>query len=576
MRGRDVIAYTIRWRRRHLSDNQFLLIISFVVGLFTALAGLLLKWLIASIEHLLTHSFNLTGANWLYLVYPAIGIYLTMFFIRHVVRDDISHGVTQILFALARKQSKLRLHNTWSSVVASAITIGFGGSVGAEAPIVLTGSAIGSNLGRLFYMSRQQMMVLVGCGAAGAIAGIFKAPIAGVVFVLEVLMIDLTFTSLLPLLVCSVTAASLTFAVSGTSPVFEFHLQDAFQVSRLPAYILLGIVCGLIALYFTRTMNRLEGAFRRLDGRYTRFFVASIILSLLIYLFPPLYGEGYDLINLLLNGNGEADWATAMNRSLFYGSAHLLLLYLSLIIVFKVFASTATNAGGGCGGIFAPSLFLGCVCGFVFSHLWNLYDVFGMHVPERNFAMLGMCGLMSGVMHAPLTGIFLIAELTGGYELFMPLMIVAVGAYLTIKAFEPHSIYAMRLAQRGELLTHHTDHSILTLMKMDSVIQHYDHVLYPDMTLGEFIDALAETPEVQANREKSRTFRFTVGQMIDLLGSDRVQDFVENTAAEVNYKASYELSRTNVFDYWTKIIGFALLFALLATITLEFIDKDKR
>ena len=369
--------------------------------------------------------------------------------------------------------------------MASALTIGFGGSVGAEAPIVLTGSAIGSNLGRLFNMSRKQMMVLVGCGAAGAIAGIFKAPIAGVVFVLEVLMIDLTFTSLLPLLVCSVTAASLTFAVSGTSPVFEFHLQDAFQVSRLPAYILLGIVCGLIALYFTRTMNRLEGAFRRLDGRYRRFIVASVILSLLIYLFPPLYGEGYDLINLLLNGNGEADWAEAMNRSLFYGSGHLLLLYLSLIIVFKVFASTATNAGGGCGGIFAPSLFLGCVCGFVFSHLWNQYAFLGMHVPERNFAMLGMCGLMSGVMHAPLTGIFLIAELTGGYALFLPLMIVAVGAYLTIKAFEPHSIYAMRLAQRGELLTHHTDHSILTLMKMDSVIQHYDHVLYPDMTLGD-------------------------------------------------------------------------------------------
>ena len=470
MSGRDVIAYLIRWRRRHLGENQFLLLISFLVGIFIALAGLMLKWLIASIEHLLTRSFSLTDANWLYLVYPAIGIYLTMLFIRYVVRDDISHGVTQILFALARKQSKLRLHNTWSSVVASALTIGFGGSVGAEAPIVLTGSAIGSNLGRLFNMSRKQMMVLVGCGAAGAIAGIFKAPIAGVVFVL---------------LVCSVTAASLTFAVSGTSPVFEFHLQDAFQVSRLPAYILLGIVCGLIALYFTRTTNRLEGAFRRLDGRYRRFIVASVILSLLIYLFPPLYGEGYDLINLLLNGNGEADWAEAMNRSLFYGSGHLLLLYLSLIIVFKVFASTATNAGGGCGGIFAPSLFLGCVCGFVFSHLWNQYAFLGMHVPERNFAMLGMCGLMSGVMHAPLTGIFLIAELTGGYALFLPLMIVAVGAYLTIKAFEPHSIYAMRLAQRGELLTHHTDHSILTLMKMDSVIQHYDHVLYPDMTLGD-------------------------------------------------------------------------------------------
>ena len=255
MNGRNILAFLIRWRRRHLGENQFLLLVSFFVGIFIALAGLLLKWLIANIEHLLTHSFNLTGANWLYLVYPAIGIYLTMLFIRYVVRDDISHGVTKILFALSRKQSKLPLHNTWSSVVASAITIGFGGSVGAEAPIVLTGSAIGSNLGRMFNLSRRQMMVLVGCGAAGAIAGIFKAPIAGVVFVLEVLMIDLTFTSLLPLLVCSVTAASLTFAVSGTNPIFVFHLQDAFQVSRLPAYILLGGACGLIALYFTRMMN---------------------------------------------------------------------------------------------------------------------------------------------------------------------------------------------------------------------------------------------------------------------------------------------------------------------------------
>ena len=249
--------------------------------------------------------------------------------------------------------------------------------------------------------------------------------------------------------------------------------------------MLLGIACGLVALYFTRTMNWLEGIFRHIKSAYTRLAVGGIMLSLLIYLFPPLYGEGYDLIHLLLNGNGQSDWITAMNSSLFYGHAHLLLLYLVLIIMFKVFASTATNGGGGCGGIFAPSLFLGCVAGFVFSRLWNIYDVLGLSVPERNFAMLGMCGLMSGVMHAPLTGVFLIAELTGGYQLFMPLMIVAVFAYLTIKMFEPHSIYAMRLAQRGDLLTHHTDRSILTLMSMDSVIQHYDQVLFPDMTLAD-------------------------------------------------------------------------------------------
>ncbi len=448
------------------------------------LRGLLLKWLIGQIEHLLTHEFSITGANWLYLVYPVIGVWLTMLFIRYIVRDDIGHGVTKILFAIARKQSRIKPHNTWTSVVASAITIGFGGSVGAEAPIVLTGSAIGSSLGQACRLSNKYMMLLVGCGAAGAVSGIFKAPIAGLVFVLEVLMIDLTMTSLLPLLVSSVTAVGLTFAVTGTNPIFEFHLQNPFTVDRIPAYIALGIVCGLVALYFTRTMNYLEGIFRRLQGRYKKFLLGAAMLSLLIYLFPSLYGEGYDLITLLLNGNGQADWDTAMDRSLFYGSNHLL-IYLFLIIVFKVFASTATNGGGGCGGIFAPSLFLGCICGFVFCRLWNMYDVLGIDIPERNFAMLGMCGLMSGVMHAPLTGIFLIAELTGGYALFMPLMIVATGSYLTIKAFEPHSIYAMRLAQRGELLTHHTDKSVLTLMSMDSVIQHYDQVLYPDMNLGD-------------------------------------------------------------------------------------------
>ena len=482
--ARDLIAYLLRWRRRNLSDKNFVLLISFFVGIFTACAGLLLKWLIGQIEHLLTHEFSITGANWLYLVYPVIGVWLTMLFICYIVRDDIGHGVTKILFAIARKQSRIKPHNTWTSVVASAITIGFGGSVGAEAPIVLTGSAIGSSLGQACRLSNKYMMLLVGCGAAGAVSGIFKAPIAGLVFVLEVLMIDLTMTSLLPLLVSSVTAVGLTFAVTGTNPIFEFHLQNPFTVDRIPAYIALGIVCGLVALYFTRTMNYLEGIFRRLQGRYKKFLLGAAMLSLLIYLFPSLYGEGYDLITLLLNGNGQADWDTAMDRSLFYGSNHLL-IYLFLIIVFKVFASTATNGGGGCGGIFAPSLFLGCICGFVFCRLWNMYDVLGIDIPERNFAMLGMCGLMSGVMHAPLTGIFLIAELTDGYALFMPLMIVATGSYLTIKAFEPHSIYAMRLAQRGELLTHHTDKSVLTLMSMDSVIQHYDQVLYPDMNLGD-------------------------------------------------------------------------------------------
>ncbi len=496
MNLRNINAALLRWRRRHrdkISDEKLVLLIAFLVGIFTALAGWMLKWIIHNIESALTYGFSSTGANWLNLIFPVVGIGLTMLFIRYVVRDDISHGVTKILFAIARNRSKIKLHNTYSSVLASAITIGFGGSVGAEAPIVLTGSAIGSNLGRLFHLSGRYMMLLVGCGAAGAVAGIFKAPIAGLVFVLEVLMIDLTMGSLLPLLVSCVTAAAVTFSLSGMGTVFEFHLIDYFKVERIPAYLALGICCGLVALYFTRTMNWLEGIFRNIELPYKKFLFGGAILSILIFLFPSLYGEGYTLIELLLNGNGMDEWKQAMDGSFFAGHTKMLIPYLLLVILMKVFASTATNGGGGCGGIFAPSLFLGCVAGFVFARIWNYYGILGVEVSECNFAMMGMCGLMSGVMHAPLTGIFLIAELTGGYGMFVPLMMVAVMAYLTIKIFEPHSIYAMRLARRGELLTHHTDRSVLTLMSMDSVIEKSNKVLYPDQTLGDVASLVADS-----------------------------------------------------------------------------------
>ncbi len=483
----------IQWRTAHITDRQFMLLLALVIGVLTALAGLLLKWLIQQIEYLLTHQFSITGANWLYLVYPVIGIFLTGLFVRYVVRDDIGHGITKILYAIARKKSFIRAHNTWSSVIASSITIGFGGSVGAEAPIVLTGSAIGSNLGRLFRLDSKRVMLLVGCGAAGAVSGIFKAPIAGLVFTLEVLMFDFTLGSLLPLLVSCVTAAAVTFAISGTGNLFEFHLTNAFAIERLPAYLLLGVFCGFISLYFTRVMNWLEDQFRRLGAPWKRFIIAAPILSVLIFLFPSLYGEGYDMIRLLLNGQNQSDWNQVLEGSLFYAAPHLLLLYLAGIIIFKVFATTATNSGGGCGGTFAPSLFLGAVSGFLFACLWNMLPGNSILVPENNFSLLGMAGLMSGVMHAPLTGIFLIAELTGGYGLFLPLMIVAVSSYLTIILFEPHSIYTMRLARKGELVTHNKDHAIFTLMSMDSVIERYDEQLHPDDDLGEVVRQISSS-----------------------------------------------------------------------------------
>ena len=464
----------ILWREKNIKEKQFVLILSFVVGILTALAASLLKFLIEYIKEFLTENFDTTGANWLYLVYPVIGIFLTGLFIRYVVKDDISHGVTKILYAISRRQSRIKRHNTWSSLLASSITIGFGGSVGAEAPIVLTGSAIGSNLGSIFKMEHRTLMLLVGCGAAGAVSGIFKAPIAGLVFTLEVLMIDMTMGSLVPLLISCVTAATVSYILTGTSAMFEFHMDEPFLMERIPAVMLLGILCGLVSLYFTRTMNWIEGIFRKYSNPYVKLMIGGSMLSVLIFLFPSLYGEGYDTIHMLLNGTNTHDWDMVMNNSIFYGYGGLLLLYLALVVLFKVFATSATNGGGGCGGTFAPSLFLGCITGFVFAHFCNGYDmspVVSDDIPEKNFALLGMAGVMSGVMHAPLTGVFLIAELTGGYDLFLPLMMVSVSAYLTIMIFEPHSIYSMRLAKKGELLTHHKDKAMLTLMNIESVVE---------------------------------------------------------------------------------------------------------
>ena len=484
----------LSWREKKIKDKHFVLILSFMVGILTALAASLLKFLIEYIKHFLTENFDTTGVNWLYLVYPVVGIFLTGLFIRKVVRDDISHGVTKILYAISRRQSRIKRHNTWSSLFASAITIGFGGSVGAEAPIVLTGSAIGSNLGSVFKMEHRTLMLLVGCGAAGAVAGIFKAPIAGLVFTLEVLMIDLTMGSLLPLLVSSVTAATVSYILHGTEAMFEFRMDEPFLMERIPAVLLLGILCGLVSLYFTRAMNRIEGVFRRYSNPYIKLVIGGAMLSLLIFMFPSLYGEGYDTIHMLLNGTSAADWDKVMDNSIFYGYGNLLLVYLALVVLFKVFATSATNGGGGCGGTFAPSLFLGCVVGFVFSHFCNGYSLAPLisdNIPEKNFALLGMAGMMSGVMHAPLTGIFLIAELTGGYDLFLPLMMVSVSAYLTIMIFEPHSIYSMRLAQKGELLTHNKDKSVLTLMDIESVVETDFQKVHPEQDLGEMVKVIS-------------------------------------------------------------------------------------
>lgn len=489
--GKSRFEEFISWRETHVSDKSFTYVLAFIIGVLASLAAYLLHLLIHLIQNLLTSDFSVKSFNWLYLVFPILGISLTLLFVRFIVKDNISHGITRILYAISSKQSFIKPHNTWTSVVASSITIGFGGSVGAEAPIVLTGSAIGSNLGRLFRVDKQILLVLVGCGASAAIAGIFKAPIAGLVFTLEVLMIDLSMASILPILISSVVATCFSYILVGNTSLFTFTTDGAWVINRLPANILLGVFCGFVSLYFIRSMSACENIFAKMKGNlYGKLFLGGIILSTLIFLFPSLYGEGYSAINILLNGNNTEEWNKLMSGSIFYDNGQQLLLYVLLVIVFKSFATASTNGAGGCGGTFAPSLFIGGFAGFLFSHFWNVKGI-GPAISEKNFTMLGMAGLIAGVMHAPLTGVFLIAELTGGYSMFMPLMVVSVSSVLTISLFERHSIYAMRLARDGKLLTHHKDKSVLTLMNLESLVEQDYTAVNPELSLGVLVQKVA-------------------------------------------------------------------------------------
>lgn len=483
----------IAWRERTLTDKQTTQVLAFFVGILAAVAAFLLHWIIHLIQQLLTKGFATDAANVLFLLFPVVGIWLTSLFIKYVVRDNISHGITRVLYAISTNRSRLRRHNCWTSVVASAITIGFGGSVGAEAPIVLTGSAIGSNLGQLFKLDKRQLMLLVGCGAAAAVAGIYKAPIAGMVFTLEVLMIDMTMSSIVPILIATITANVTSYLLVGDKSMFSFTLDSAWSVERIPATVMLGVFGGFVSLYFMRGMTWCEGQFARMRRHpYRKLIVGGLVLSTLIFFFPSLYGEGWDSLVILLNGKTEGDWDHVLDGSLFYGHTDLLVLYVAMVLLTKIVATSSTNGAGGCGGTFAPSLFVGGFAGFLFARLWNMEQI-GVYIPEKNFTLLGMAAVMAGVMHAPLTGIFLIAEITGGYQLFVPLLIVSVVSVMVISIFEPHSIYAMRLAREGKLVTHHTDHSVLTLMSMDAIVEKDVVSVQPDMPLGRVVSVLSNS-----------------------------------------------------------------------------------
>ena len=491
MQLKDIHNNFLLWRDTHIKERHFLLIVCFLVGILTAVAAYFLKFAINFFHVFFTENFSQTNLTFSYLLLPIGGILIAGLYVKYIVKDDISHGVTKILFSISQRKSRIKPHNMHSSLVASSVTIGFGGSVGAEAPIVLTGSAIGSNLGRYFKLEQHSLMILVGCGAAGAIAGIFKAPIAGILFVIEVLLLDLTMSSILPLLVTAVTATVVSYILTGQDAMFAFTVVEQFTLDRIPFVILLGIVCGILSLYVIRCMSWLENIFHSLP-HWKRFVLGGVMLSVLIFFFPPLFGEGYNTINILLEG-GES-FRNLTNESFFYNlkSSWAIIVFLVLVVLFKVFATSATNGGGGTGGIFAPTLFLGCIAGFVFSFTLNQLG-FTLYLPQENFALMGMSGVMAGVMHAPLTAMFLIVELTGGYDMFLPLMIVSLVSYTTIMIFEKHSIYAIRLAKRGELITHHKDKAVLTFLKVEDLLEKNIPTVTPDMTLGEMVKVISNS-----------------------------------------------------------------------------------
>jgi CIC family chloride channel protein len=481
----------LTWRETHVKERTFVLFIALLVGIFGGLAALVLKMLIHFISGTLLSFVNIDEGNYLYILFPVVGVTLAALYVRFVVRDNISHGVTRVLYAISTNKSRLKKHNIYTSLIASSMTIGFGGSVGAEGPIVFTGAAIGSNLGSAFRMSPRILMILVGCGAAAGIAGIFKAPIAGMLFTLEVLMLDLTTVSVMPLMIASVTSATIAYIYTGFEFEFFFAQSVQFTAIKIPFVLVLGVACGLVSLYFTRVMNMMENFFGRFKRRSNRLIVGCLILSLLVFLFPPLYGEGYGSIIDLLAG----DPSSLLNGSIFYSEGHqvwFIILFITLIIATKAFATSATNGAGGVGGTFAPSLYVGCMTGFLFAYCINLIG-FETVLSTKNFALIGMAGVMSAVMHAPLMAIFLTAELTGGYDLFLPLLIVSTVAYGTIKIFEPYSIYTMRLAQRGELLTHHKDKAVLTLLKVGNVIENDFLSVRPDMDLKQMVNVISES-----------------------------------------------------------------------------------
>jgi CIC family chloride channel protein len=478
------------WQFRNQNPKGFIYILCLITGIIGGLSAVFLKNIVHLTGELVFSAFAADIPNFVNLALPGIGILLAVLFIKFFIKDNISHGITKVLYAISRNKSKIKLHNTYSSVVASTFTVGFGGSVGLEAPMVYTGSAIGANIAGGFKLNYKYRTLLIACGSSAAIAGIFKAPIAATIFALEVLMIDLNMWSIIPLLISSVTGASISYMMMGDSATLSFTLYEPFVKSKIPHYLALGVICGLLSLYFTKSLRLYERFFVRIKNDFKKVAIGGVVLGLLIFLFPPLFGEGTITLQNILGGIPE----DVANNSLFYtfkDDKWLFLGFLLLVLITKVIAGAATTGSGGIGGVFGPSLFMGGITGFIFSRALN--NTSWTHLSERNFSLVGMAGVMSGVMHAPLTSIFLIAEITGGYSLFVPLIITATASYLTKSYFDSHSVYTSKLAEEGSLITHHKDKALLRLLQVHQLVEKDFITVSPAVPLKNLITYIAQS-----------------------------------------------------------------------------------
>ncbi|MFT7086203.1 MAG: CIC family chloride channel protein [Vicingaceae bacterium] len=478
------------WRHKHISERQFILLLSILIGFSAGIVAVVLKNMVHFIQFLLKSEHVADYENYLYFIYPGVGIALTVLIVKYVVKEKVGHGIPATLYAISKKRSQMSKKSTYSSIITSIITVGFGGSVGLEGPTVGTSSAIGSNFARLSRSNYKITTLMLGCGATGAMSGIFNAPIAAIVFALEVIMLDLTAVSLIPLLMASVSAALTSAFILGDEVLFNVKVLEGFTLADVPFYMLLGGLTGLVSVYFSKMYWSIENRFEAINGIYKRMLIGSIFLGVLIFFIPPLYGEGFGVIKLLLGDNAsEALNGTYLND--FKDSFWVVIAFLILVVLAKVIATSITFGAGGIGGIFAPSLFLGSITGFVFSKVVNHLNFIG--ISERNFTLVGMAGLIAGVIHAPLTGLFLIAEITRGYELIIPLMITAGFAFMTSKYFNPHSLYTMQLAKRGELITHDKDKAVLTLMNLQAEVEKDFSTVSPKDSLRSLVKTVSKS-----------------------------------------------------------------------------------